>query len=239
MLAAALALIAASCGGDDDSDDTAALANPASVYCEQQGGHVENDESAAGQRGMCVLPDGTRVDEWELYRARTTTTEAAASCSASDLAPDVDVDPSLPPEVATMRADLARAAAGCDYEALAELADRGGRAVRFSWGDERDPAAFWQAAEASGDDPPPLRALRVLLDLPAAASDPGNGDVQYVWPAAFASEHPTDAQLREIADAGLYDLATLQGWVDAGTNYLGYRILITSSGDWTAFVAGD
>jgi hypothetical protein len=48
----------------------AGLANPASVYCEEQGGTVEIEETDDGQRGVCALPDGTRVDEWELYRDR-------------------------------------------------------------------------------------------------------------------------------------------------------------------------
>ena len=48
----------------------AGLANPASVYCEEQGGTVEIEETDDGQRGVCVLPDGTRVDEWDLYRDR-------------------------------------------------------------------------------------------------------------------------------------------------------------------------
>lgn len=241
-LVAVLALIAAGCGGDDDdaSGDGAGLANPASVYCEERGGHVENEETAAGQRGICVLPDGTRTDEWELYRNRgSTTTQASATCSASDLGAEVGDEPNLPRAVAVMRADLADAAVRCDYDALAALADRNGAAVRFSWGDEKDPIAFWRAAEASGAKPPPLRALRLLLALPAARTDDGSGHVQYVWPAAFAVERPTDAQLQEIADTGLYDLATLQGWVEQGTNYLGYRVLITEAGDWTAFVAGD
>ena len=239
-LAAVLAVAATACGGDDAESTDAGLANPASEYCVEQGGRVEQELTAAGERGVCVLPDGTRVDEWELYRGReTTSTTAAAGCSAAGLDPDVRDDPALPAEVAAMRADLARAAATCDYDALAELADRGGRAVRFSWGDDRDPVAFWQAAEETGARPAPLRTLRLLLDLPAAETDDGSGHVQYVWPAAFATEHPTSAQLAEVAGTGLYDLEALERWVDEGVNYLGYRILVTASGDWTAFVAGD
>jgi hypothetical protein len=63
--------------------------------------------------------------------------------------------------------------------------------------------------------------------------------VLYSWPAAFASEAPTPAQLQEIAATGLYPLATLQEWVDAGAGYLGYRLVVSDRGDWMAFVAGD
>jgi putative hemolysin len=48
--------------GDDDTET--GIANPASEYCESVGGEVLLDE------GLCRLPDGTEIDEWELYRQR-------------------------------------------------------------------------------------------------------------------------------------------------------------------------
>lgn len=47
-----------------------AIANPASEYCvKDKGGRVEIVTDGSGaQKGMCHLPDGTVVDEWELYR---------------------------------------------------------------------------------------------------------------------------------------------------------------------------
>lgn len=45
------------------------MANPASVHCEKVGGKVEIEKDAQGnQKGICHLPDGARVDEWELFR---------------------------------------------------------------------------------------------------------------------------------------------------------------------------
>jgi putative hemolysin len=75
----ALAAAGAGCGndGNDDVDDdqpaptTAQLPNPASLYCEEQGGRVEIVDEPDGQRGDCVFPDGRRIDEWELYRSGT------------------------------------------------------------------------------------------------------------------------------------------------------------------------
>ena len=216
------------------------LANPASVYCESRGGRVEIVTNANGQQGICVLPDGTRVDEWDLWRAdHPTTTALATGCSGGRLSPTVASEPGLTEAAAAMRADLARAAATCDYAALATLADRGGKAVRFSFGAETDPIAFWQQAEQRGDGVAPMFALRTLIGLPYAKTTTPDGAVQYVWPAAFASEHPTTTQLEEIAATGLYSMATLQEWVSSGNNYLGYRVIITAEGDWTAFVAGD
>lgn len=44
------------------------MANPASVYCLKLGGRLEIVKEAAGQHGMCHLPDGTIIEEWELFR---------------------------------------------------------------------------------------------------------------------------------------------------------------------------
>ncbi len=41
------------------------LANPAAVFCEEQGGIV------SGVEPMCELPDGTVVDAWEYFRAES------------------------------------------------------------------------------------------------------------------------------------------------------------------------
>ena len=47
---------------DDDSDGPG-IANPAAVFCEDQGGTV------SGPEPMCELPDGTVVDAWEYFRS--------------------------------------------------------------------------------------------------------------------------------------------------------------------------
>ena len=48
-----------------------AIANPASVYCVQQGGRLEIVRTNKGEIGICVLPDGRRIEEWEFFRAKT------------------------------------------------------------------------------------------------------------------------------------------------------------------------
>ena len=63
------ALAACRSDSDADSDPEPGLANPASVFCEEQGGSTEIETDDEGnQTGFCVLPDGSRVDEWEYYR---------------------------------------------------------------------------------------------------------------------------------------------------------------------------
>lgn len=85
-LAAVALTLVVGCGSDSEPGDTTSvtttvasteapgLANPASVYCEEQGGTVEIVTADDGsQSGICVLPDGTRVDEWEYFRSQTST----------------------------------------------------------------------------------------------------------------------------------------------------------------------
>jgi putative hemolysin len=49
--------------------DGAGLPNPASVYCEEQGGRLEIRTTADGsQYGACIFPDGSECDEWAFYR---------------------------------------------------------------------------------------------------------------------------------------------------------------------------
>ena len=48
----------------------AGIANPASVWCvENRGGKLEIRRDASGASyGVCILPDGTEAEEWELWR---------------------------------------------------------------------------------------------------------------------------------------------------------------------------
>ncbi len=51
------------------STPKAGLPNPASVYCEEQGGKVDIRMDASGaQAGVCVFPNGSECDEWAYYR---------------------------------------------------------------------------------------------------------------------------------------------------------------------------
>ena len=67
--ALAVVLLATGCSGDDSPDEPPGLANPASVFCEEQGGELDVRQDAEGnQTGFCVFSDGTEVDEWAYYR---------------------------------------------------------------------------------------------------------------------------------------------------------------------------
>ncbi len=45
------------------------MPNPASVYCEQNGGKLElRQDALGGVSGMCNFPDGSECDEWAYFR---------------------------------------------------------------------------------------------------------------------------------------------------------------------------
>ncbi len=47
----------------------AGMPNPASVYCEEQGGRLEIRTAAdGGETGVCLFSDGSECDEWAFYR---------------------------------------------------------------------------------------------------------------------------------------------------------------------------
>jgi putative hemolysin len=68
LLGLALLGLVACDGGSDPTRDETELANPASIYCEEQGGTVEIVETDGGQVGICVLDDGRECEEWSFYR---------------------------------------------------------------------------------------------------------------------------------------------------------------------------
>lgn len=51
-----------------DKNSNPGLANPASVFCEDNGGSLEIRTVEDGsQVGICVFPDGSECDEWEFF----------------------------------------------------------------------------------------------------------------------------------------------------------------------------
>lgn len=65
-------MMLAGCGSTakpDAADPAVGMANPASMYCVELGGKsVIETDSAGAQTGFCHLQDGTKVEEWALYR---------------------------------------------------------------------------------------------------------------------------------------------------------------------------
>ncbi|QIW15290.1 hemolysin [Pasteurellaceae bacterium RH1A] len=69
LTAAALSsLTLAACSNQENSAPIVGMANPASVFCQQQGGKSEVKKDAQGNEyALCHLPDGRVVEEWEFF----------------------------------------------------------------------------------------------------------------------------------------------------------------------------
>ncbi len=65
------------------TDGNAQIANPASVYCKDNGGTFKINETPEGQQGLCVLKDGTVCDEWQYFRGECPA-GVARKCSAKE-----------------------------------------------------------------------------------------------------------------------------------------------------------
>ncbi|MCR4942522.1 MAG: DUF333 domain-containing protein [Campylobacter sp.] len=46
------------------------MPNPASVFCEENGGYLVIRREGSAERGFCKFSDGIVVDEWEYFHAR-------------------------------------------------------------------------------------------------------------------------------------------------------------------------
>ena len=79
-------ILTASCSPNRTSP-TAALnmANPASVFCEQNGGALDlRQDASGGVAGVCVFPNRSECDEWAYYRGE---------CKPAVAAPNQSIDP--------------------------------------------------------------------------------------------------------------------------------------------------
>ncbi|TCW16347.1 hypothetical protein EDF73_102151 [Raoultella sp. BIGb0138] len=66
-----LPLALAGCAQQQDAPpppQSIGMANPASVYCTQQGGNLIPVQTPQGVRSDCKLPGGETLDEWALWR---------------------------------------------------------------------------------------------------------------------------------------------------------------------------
>ncbi|MBD3348130.1 MAG: DUF333 domain-containing protein [Candidatus Eisenbacteria bacterium] len=67
MLLAAPGLATPANGGPDE---LIGATNPAASYCSELGYDYLIEQTPDGERGVCVLPDGSRVDAWDFYRGK-------------------------------------------------------------------------------------------------------------------------------------------------------------------------
>jgi len=73
------------CAGDTPSETTAGIPNPASVFCEEQGGTVDLRRGEGGTVGYCVFEDGSECEEWAFYRGECAPDSATGETGAAGL----------------------------------------------------------------------------------------------------------------------------------------------------------
>lgn len=57
------------CGSEQEDSASVSMANPAAVYCVEQGGDPQIKKTAKGEVGYCHFADGRVVEQWDFYRA--------------------------------------------------------------------------------------------------------------------------------------------------------------------------
>ena len=74
-------------------EDIVGLANPASVYCEEQGYVLEMRTDENGTYGVCIFPDGSECEEWAYFRGECAPGEQPPTELPPDAtAPDVSYE---------------------------------------------------------------------------------------------------------------------------------------------------
>ncbi|MEN5179167.1 DUF333 domain-containing protein [Comamonas testosteroni] len=67
-IAITLCALAVSACAQTEPQPRIGMPNPASAYCVKRGGALQIKDTPQGQVGICMLPDGSQVEEWELFR---------------------------------------------------------------------------------------------------------------------------------------------------------------------------
>ncbi len=118
LLALVVIVLAASCSPHEVGPAAAPnMANPASVYCQQNGGRLDlRQDSTGGVNGFCVFPDGRTCDEWAYFHGEcgpvpqevstaVVTDVATASITGGDSGGNVGAGGYMPPGTAEEIAD--------------------------------------------------------------------------------------------------------------------------------------
>lgn len=69
VLMSFMSLVLFGCTTTDNPFKKTSMPNPASIFCEQQGGSLEPKKDAAGNEyALCHFANGQVIEEWEFYR---------------------------------------------------------------------------------------------------------------------------------------------------------------------------
>lgn len=99
------------------------LPNPASIYCEENGGKLEIATAAdGGQSGICIFPDGSSCDEWAYYRGEC---DPTASGSIEEQASGGYMPPGTSEEIVDWWGVIKSTEPGAQYDDYFERQDLG------------------------------------------------------------------------------------------------------------------
>ncbi len=89
----AFSLLLAACGAEASTPvSNVSLANPASAYCEENGGTLEmRTDNEGNVSGVCIFTDGSECDEWAFFRGECSPAEAESLAAATQA--DATFDP--------------------------------------------------------------------------------------------------------------------------------------------------
>jgi hypothetical protein len=172
-------------------------------------------------------------------RVRTESYRPTPLAPVQPASPQIHTDLSqLPAPVARTRTRLLEAARSGDLNKLLTAMQMHETPPVFSFGKERDPVAFWQAAYPDSAGIEVLSILITLLETGYVHVDQGTPQEMYIWPYFVRVPLKTlDAEqkveLFRIITGGDY-----KGMVEAGA-YTFYRVGIAPDGVWHFFVSGN
>jgi hypothetical protein len=141
----------------------------------------------------------------------------------------------MPEEVNEIRREIISATWKCDYERLEELALRPGDTFEYAtYGNPPPPAEVWRELEEGGE---PIGMVtkymaRLLETTPMQVNESGVG-ATFIWPSAAISDTPSDVEWDELEN--VYEKSMVDEMRRNG-EYLGYRLEIDETGDWTVFM---
>jgi len=200
-----------------NQDESVGLANPASVYCEEQGGTLEIRTADDGsQTGVCVFEDGSECEEWAFFRGECQPGQSNAAPSDSALTDEIWVlqdfgQPLLPDTTITIEFiedGQVSGSAGCnryfgsfslDGDSL--ITSPIGSTQKWCEGEMEQETAFLQALQA---------ATGLTVTETALTIHTPDGDMSFA-PAENAALEGTDWVLSGIAQGD----AVVNTWIDA------------------------
>lgn len=95
-----LGVLLAACSGvqPEPEKQEVGMANPASVFCEENGGTLEiREDTSGGQYGVCIFPDNSECEEWAYFRGECSPGGAPAGPVGATAEPETQqpVEPTI------------------------------------------------------------------------------------------------------------------------------------------------